>query len=211
MLCFPRMPSSSPGFPPGKSPFHVKGVVYRNFFDYMEEKLPDGRAQVLGAIDDEGLRSYVAQPFLAGSYYDVVPTVALCETGASLLHQPFTTFVREFSSRAAERDTTGIYRMLLKLVSPQLVMERTPAAARQYFDFVEATVEKLGPRSYRTGARGIPEMLAPFYMLVTEAFLTHALELAGAKRPLTRWLPRRPDGVREGVPLSALQREVSWQ
>jgi uncharacterized protein (TIGR02265 family) len=205
------MSSPSPGFPPGKSPFHVKGVVYRNFFDYLEEKLPDGRARLLSALEDEALRSYADQPFLASSYYDVVPTVALCEAAAALLRQPFAAFVREFSSRAAERDTSGIYRMLLRLVSPQMVMERTPAAAKQYFDFVEATVEKLGPKSYRTSARGIPEVLAPFYMLVTEAFLTHALELAGAKRPLTRWLPRRPDGVREGVPLSQLQREVSWQ
>jgi hypothetical protein len=204
------MALSSPGFPPGKSPFRVKGVVFRNFFDYMAESLEDGRARVLGALTDEPLRAFAAQPFLAGTYYDSLPTLTLCEVGAGLLRQPFANFVREFSAYAAERDTKGIYRMLLRLVSPQMVMERTPAAARQYFDFVEASVEKLGPKSYRT-ARGVPEMLAPFYMLVTEAYLVHALQLAGARRPLHRWLARTLEGAREGVTLARLQREISWQ
>jgi hypothetical protein len=205
------MPLSPPVFPPGKSPFRVKGVVFRNFFGYMEESLEDGRARVLAAIGDEAMRNFASQPFLAGTFYDTLPTMALCETGAALLRQPFAAFVRAYSAYAAEKDTKGIYRMLLRLVSPQTIMERTPAAAKQYFDFVEASVEKLGPKSYRSVARGIPEIVAPFYMLVTESFLMHAIELAGAKRPLHRWLGQVSDGNREGVPLAKLQREISWQ
>jgi hypothetical protein len=199
------------GFAPGKSPFHVKGVTYRNYFDYVNEFIPGGRARLLEALGDPALRAFASQTFLAGTFYDTLPSVPLCETAAGLLQRPFAQFVREFSAVAAERDTKGVYRMLLKLVSPNLVMERTPAAAKQYFDFVTSSVEKLGPKSYRSTARGIPEVVAQFYMLVTESFLGRALTLAGAIEPLNRWLPPTPDGTKEGAPLVILRREVSWK
>jgi hypothetical protein len=205
------MPVFPPGYLPGKSPFHVKGVVYRNFFDYVGEALEDGRSRVLAALPDEPNREFAAQPFLAGSFYDTLPTVTLCEAAAGLVRQPFAQFVRGFSQYTVERDTKGVYRMLLKLVSPHMVMERTPAAAKQYFDFVEASVEKTGPKSYHTVSRGVPELMAAFYMLVTESFLTHALALAGARQPRHRWLGHTPDGNRGGFVTARFQREISWQ
>jgi hypothetical protein len=198
-------------FAPGKSPFRGKGVTYRNYFDYAEEFIPGGRERVLAAFSDPALRAFASQPFLAGSFYDTLPMVALCETAAALMNKPFVQFVREFSAVAAERDTTGVYRMLLKLVSPNLVMERAPAVAKQYFNFVTATVEKVAPKSYRSTAHGIPEVVAQFYMLSTEAFLARALMLAGAVQPLHKWLPLLPEGTKEGMSIVALRREVSWK
>jgi hypothetical protein len=197
-------------FAPGKSPFHVKGVVYRYFFEYLDHQLEGGRARLLAAIDEPDLRAFADQPFLAGTFYDTAPIMALCERAASLLGRPFLGFVREFAEQQAETDIKGIYRMLLRLVSPDLVMDRVPAAAKQYFDFVSTEVEKLGPKSYRSTAHGIPEPLMQFYMTVTEAFLSRALTLAGAKELVHRWLPPQPDGVREGVPLVVCSRELSW-
>ena len=197
-------------FAPGKSPFHVKGVVYRNFVEYVGNTVEGGLAAIVATFDDPALRTFTEQPFLAGSFYDALPSMPLCEAAARLLHRPFAQLVREFSAYAAEHDVKGIYRLLLKLVSPEMVMERTPAAARQYFDFVAATVQKDGPKSYSTSVRGVPRFLAPFYMTVTEAFLSRALVLAGAKEPRHAWQAPLPDGDREGVQLIKLRREVSW-
>lgn len=197
-------------FAPGKSPFRVKGVVYRNFVAYVAEAVDGGLDQLVTLLDEPELRTFTQQPFLASSFYDALPSMPLCEAAAKALHRPFAQFVREFSAYAAERDTKGIYRLLLKLVSPDMVMERTPAAAKQYFDFVEVTVDKSGPKSFRTMVRGVPRFLAPFYMTVTEAFLSQALRLAGAKEPRHAYPAPLPDGEREGVPLLRLRREVDW-
>jgi hypothetical protein len=198
-------------FAPGKSPFRGKGVTYRNYFDYVDEFIPGGRERLLAALGDPALRAFATQPFLAGTFYDTLPMVALCETAAGLMQRPFVQFVREFSAVSAERDTKGVYRMLLKLVSPNLVMERVPAVAKQYFDFITASVEKISPKSYRSTARGVPEMVAQFYMLSTEAFLARALTLAGAVEPMQRWLQPTPEGTRDGAPLVTLRREVWWK
>jgi hypothetical protein len=198
-------------FAPGKSPFRGKGVTYRNYVEYVDEFIPGGYERLLAALGDPALRAFASQRFLAGTFYDTLPMVAMCEAAAALLQKPFVQFVREFSGVSAERDTTGVYRMLLKLVSPGLVMERTPAVAKQYFDFISASVEKITPKCYRSTARGIPELVAQFYMLSTEAFLARALTLAGAVEPIHRWLPATPDGNREGAPLVMLRREVTWQ
>lgn len=197
-------------FPPGESPFRVKGVTYRNFFDLAAERIPGGRTAVLGSLRDPALRAFAEQSFLPSTYYDALPSVLLCQAGATLLGIANDEFVRLLSRYSAERDTKGIYRMLLRLVSPAMVMERTPAAAKQYFNFVEATVEKLGPKKYRTRARGVPQFLAQFYMLVTESFLRHALTLAGARNVENRWVRPEPDGERDGVPIVIVQREMSW-
>jgi hypothetical protein len=197
-------------FAPGESPFRVKGVTYRNFFDFVAERIPGGRATLLDKLSEPTVRAFAEQSFLPSTFYDALPTVLLAQAAARLLGVSFDEFVRQLSRYSAERDTKGIYRMLLRLVSPAMVMERTPAAAKQYFNFVESTVEKLGPKTYRSRARGVPQFLAQFYMLVTEAFLRHALTLAGAHNVKHQWAPSQPDGSREGVPLVIVQREMSW-
>ena len=186
-------------FPPGKSPFRVKGVTYRNFLDFVGEVVPGGREALISSLHDEPLRQFAAQQFLSGTFYDTLPIVPLCQAAAVLQGKPFDAMVKDLSQFAAERDTKGIYRMLLRLVSPDMVMERTPAAARQYFDFVTATVTKVAPKSYRTTAKGIPQFIGQFYMLVTTAFLERALTLAGARDVSTRWISPTPDGLREGI------------
>ncbi len=209
-MAVPPAPQRHP-FAPGRSPFHVKGVVYRNFVEYIDGAVDGGIARLVTLLDEPELQTFAQQPFLASSFYDALPTVPLCETAAKALNRPFGQLVREFSAYASERDTKGIYRLLLKLVSPEMVMERTPAAAKQYFDFVVVTAEKSGPKSFRTMVRGVPRFVAPFYMTVTEAFLSRALTLAGAKEPRHAWQAPLPDGERDGVPLVRLRREVSWR
>jgi hypothetical protein len=202
--------SSQGRFAPGQSPFKSKGVIYRNYFDFVTERVPGGREALLGELRDPALREFAGQTFLPSSFYDALPSVPLCAAAAALAKLPANELVRELSRFSVERDTKGVYRMLLRLASPGMVMERTPAAAKQYFNFVEASVEKLGPKAYRTRARGIPEFLAQFYMTVTESFLRHALTLAGARNVQNQWARPAADGDRDGVALVVVQREMSW-
>lgn len=199
-------------FVAGKSPFRVKGGVYRNLMQYLDGNVEHGREALFALVlADAPLGAFARQPFLAGTFYDALPTVPLCEAAAQLVGKSFMTFVREFSRYTAEHDARGVYRMLLRLVSPQMVMERTPAAAKQYFDFVDVAAEKTGPKSYRTTVRGVPRFVAPFYQTVTEAYLSQALTLAGGKEPLHAWGSPMPDGDRDGISLVRLVRDVSWR
>ncbi|HZS37943.1 MAG TPA: hypothetical protein VFF06_13995 [Polyangia bacterium] len=198
-------------FAPGKSPFHLKGVVYRGVIEYVERTLAGGRGQLAAALRDEPLRSFFAQPFLDGSWYDALPLEALCQAIAQLERRPMLELVRDLSRAQVRRDTRGVYKLLLKLVSPETVLERAPRAAQQYFDFVTSTSDRLDERRFRLTGSGIPDFLAPVYMAMTESFLLHALELAGAREPVHRWLEPRPAGERHGVPLVKVEREIVWR
>ncbi len=44
-----------PPFAPGKSPFHVKGVVYRNLVEYVDKTVAGGLAAFVAALDDPAL------------------------------------------------------------------------------------------------------------------------------------------------------------
>src|SRR4051812_46421357 len=100
-------------FPPGESPFRVKGVTYRNFVDYVEQELEGGLAKFLAELREPELRTFAAQPFLPSGWYDTLPIVSLCNAAALAKGQPARTFVQGLSRFAAERDTKGVYRFLL--------------------------------------------------------------------------------------------------
>jgi hypothetical protein len=208
----PARPDAAP-FAPGEAPFHIKGVAYTRSLAYIDGRVLGGRAAVLGALvaGDAALRRFFEQPFLASAWYDVFPLVALFGAAARRVSVPSVTFLREVSRHQASEDIHGIYRFMLKLVSPERIIERLPRVAAQYFDFVTAEVRKLGARSYESIGHGVPAPLLDLYMAVTENFLLVALETAGAKNPRNIWSPSEPEGEAHGLLLMQTRRELTWE
>jgi hypothetical protein len=197
-------------FAPGESPFCVKGLAYRNTIAFLA-KTVGGLDKLLAEVRDPATREFLAQTFLNGGWYDALPTQPLFQAAGRLAGQNTLDITRQAAAAAAVNDINGIHRVLLKLASPEMVIERVPRAATQYYNFVTSTVEKLGPQSYRLVGEGIPAGIASIYMAVTEAFLLRAIELAGAKEPRNLWHPHKPLGVRHGVTVLQLTRDMSWK
>jgi hypothetical protein len=85
-------------FPPGESPFRVKGVTYRNFFDLVDERIAGGRAALLAELrTPPWLRSFAEQSFLPSTLYDALPWVLLCQAAATMLGVTSDEFVRQLS------------------------------------------------------------------------------------------------------------------
>jgi hypothetical protein len=195
----------------GDSPFHCKGVNYRNLIAYLDANLKDGHAPFIAGLRDPELRTYLSQPFLAGSWYDALPMVPLAPEVARALHVSTLQYGRELARFGVQRDAKGVYKLLLKLSSPESLLERSTHTARQYFDFVTSEFEKLGPREYRLRHRGVPALAAPFYMSITEGFVDMGLGMAGARDVRQRWERPAPIGTAHGVPIVQLQRDIAWR
>lgn len=157
-----------------------------------------------------GVAAFLRQPFLAASWYDVFPSLAVCEAGGAVAGCGAREFSRRVADAQAARDISGLYRFLLKLVSPDGILERLPRVAKQYFDFVDVTVKKLGPGAYESHITGIPAVLVEQYRDVTGAFLDRALRGAGACDLTQSWLPAEPAGTRDGVEIVSLGRTLRW-
>jgi hypothetical protein len=198
-------------FAPGTSPFHCKGLSYRNALDVFSRMTPGGLPALLDEVRDPAMRQFLSQSFLPGGWYDVLPTQPLCQAAARAAKQPLFEHTRKMARESAYRDINGLHRVLLKLASPDMIMERVPSAAKQYYDFVTSRVEKVRPKCYRLTAEGVPAGITALYMAVTEAFLLRALELAGAQEPRQLWHPSQPIGQRHGVTVVQLKREIEWK
>ena len=176
-----------PSFPPGGSPFHVKGNGFRGQVAYIEAHVPGGLAAMLEAVPDETLADYLRQPFLAGSWYDLFPFIALHQAAGRTLGVSALEFAARYSRVQARQDISGVYRLLLKLASPDMVVARLPGVAGQYYDFIEVTNQQLGKGVYESRITGTPAAAAGMYRASSSAFVAEALTAAGAKGLELQW------------------------
>lgn len=194
----------------GDSPFHVKGIAYRNAMAHMDEVVPGGSAAVLRAIDDDALRAFASQVFVAGGWYDVLPFVAIDTAAARLIGLPLHTFVRGASEAQAQRELSGLYRTFIKLLGASTVASVLPRLAAQYYDFGTVAVEVESRTEVTVSYGKIPELLRDWLPTVGTAYLGVALELAGMRD--VRWtaLGIEPDGDRGGHPLVRTRMRGRW-
>lgn len=184
--------------------------MYRGVLAYAEERVEGGVAAVAAELP-EALRWFYAQPFLAGSWYDVAPIIAFGNETARQSKLGYAELMRKVSIAQAERDTGGVYRVLLALASPDMVMERLPRTAQAYFDFVRSSVARIGDREWRIELHGIPAFAAPTYTVCSAAFIETALRRAGAKEPVVLSEPPEPDGEERGHDVVRIRRTVRWK
>jgi hypothetical protein len=196
----------------GESPFRAKGITYTEALAYYDDMLR-GRGALREALARETqgrAGAFFDQPFVVGGWYDALPLIDLHHAAAGLLGRPYLEVIKDLARWQMPRHIHGFYRFFLKLASPELLLENLPRTAKQYYDFIEVSVVKLGPRNYETRARGIPEDFAPGYMAASEVSIMTALEIAGVRGAQHRWRMREPDGERAGVKLVSVGREIRW-
>jgi len=205
----PLVPSGA-RFEFGQSPFHVKGVLYRNTQGYLRAEVDGGMDTLLAAIEEPALREFISQPFLPSSKYDVMPVPALIDREAKATGQSLEAYLESRTAWQARHDIHGIYRMLLKLTSPERVMSRLPRLLVQLFDFPEVTFDATGERARLLEFSRIPQPLEAWLRVGFRVYAQTALELAGARQVVSDF-ERSEDGPLEmGLRLRTMRMHVSW-
>ena len=196
---------------PGQNPFRIKGTAYRGHMSYVEEHLPGGAAAMCEAFGDPLLGDFFRQTFLAASFYDLYPLVAAGHVCAKLLHTGFEEFIRLRTRAQAERDVNGVYKMLLKLTSPEGLALRLPRLVGQYLDFGTAEAHRVAPGHVVGVQSGTPRELARWFQLVHEQYVLTVLPMAGARDVLFRGEPPTLRERKDGVELVTMRSDVRWQ
>jgi hypothetical protein len=195
-------------FAPGASPFRLKGIVYRGHAEYAAEHIPGGETAVNAAFKDARLRTFMQQRFLASSWYDALPIVPVWHASARVLQQPAVDFLRVRTRHQALQDIHGVYRLALKVASPEQVAMRLPRIVLQYFDFGKAQSRVVRPGVVHFENSGVPALMAPWFAVVAETYVGVALELSGAKTFAIRRRPTQPAGEMHGIAMATLAVEV---
>lgn len=197
-------------FPPGTSPFRIKGQAYRGHVTYTNAHVPGGMDAAVAALRDPALRSFFDQPFLAASFYDVYPLIAMGWVCARLVGTTFHDFLRMRTRAQVDFDIGGVYRFLLRLASPGMIATKLPTLSAQYFDFGRVDVTTPSPNVVEGIRREIPAGIAPWIGAIGETYVVRALELNGAKNPRAKLYPWRAEGTLHGIEVGSLKCEWTW-
>lgn len=195
-------------FAPGESPFHVKGGSYRGHRAFVDEHVPGGFAAMLERLDPAAQKFY-AQTFLASSWYDLAPLVAIAPVCGAALGISADEYVRKRAKLQVEQDIRGVYGFLIKLVSARTIATRLPRLISLYFDFTETVTRTVEDHRVVTEHHGLPGPLAPWLSAVATAYLERVLELTKAGDHQVKAGGLQQEGEAHGVPLVGFELEVS--
>lgn len=195
---------------PGKSPFHVRGSTYIGIRAHIDEKVVGGLSAVLSLLPDEAHQVFCTQVFLPVATYDALPMRTLTEATALAEGSEYAHSVRKRARVVAQRDISGLYKLLFKAVSPATAAERLQKAALRYFDFGDVTILDKGSKHSIISHGGIPRFIIPWYTPMIEGYTAVVLEIAGARNPAARTEIIKRDGEREGIETVIVRVELSW-
>jgi hypothetical protein len=196
--------------PPGKSPFHIKGVVMQGVLAYLAKKCPGGVEIVFNKIEDPLVQAFYRQQFLAASWYDFLPFLHFAAAAGAAMRVSTARFVAEHAAWQAERDVRGIHRLLLMLASPEKVAERLGVAFARYFDFATVEVSKVATGMSDVVVRGLPAIVLPWYKVSVHAAAQSILSLAGARNFEATYSTIEAAGHKAGIPLINFTVHRTW-
>jgi hypothetical protein len=176
-----RLPTRTMPMKPGEHPFRVKGHGLRARMEVYDRIFPGGRAAVLAAVEDREVRDYLTRPILASSWYDLFAHAALDIAAADIQNIPAFESVAKASGLQAEADASGIYRLLLRVVSPHLLARKLGAISAQYFDHGDVEVLRVDDRAARLTRTGIANQLYWWWGGILDGYVNALFRLSGAK------------------------------
>ena len=184
--------------------------MYSGLVEYANRQLLGGYASLVASLEDPELKEFARSVFLPVCWYDVLPLAELSRALAKLERLPFRDSVKRRAAFIAGRDVNGLYRVLLKVVSPRVATSRLQQTACRYFDF--GVAEELdGATGYAKGRFGkLPAGLADWFGPMVEGYASVVLRMAGAGAPRVLVGPPVPDGARQGFRTVSFEIEFHW-
>jgi hypothetical protein len=197
-------------YPPGQSPYCIKGIGYRAHLEYTNAHVPGGVDRALSVLGDAEVSAFYAQPFMAASWYDIFPMVELGMVSAELAGLPYREYLVQRTLRQVHADLRGVYhQFLLFIASPGSVAARLPGAMSRYFNFAPARITEEGPGSSRGMCGPMPRALLPWYEPVATTWLVEALRMARTAEPRID-LTTRPAPVANKLEQLEVHWHLSW-
>ncbi len=196
---------------PGSSRFHIKGLAYRGLVQLVERRVAGGLDALERELDDERVRAFVRQPFLAASRYDILPMLPLNATIARLLKKPLRDLGAQQGALQARHDVEQVYRSPFQSMN---VDDPTPVLGRfgdLYYDFGECDAELLRPGHVLHHRRGLPEYVLPWFAPMHAAYIEELIRLKGVS--FAEAVPRPPTaaGSQHGIRIVDLDTDVRWR
>lgn len=193
---------------PGEGPFQIKGLAHRGLLQYCQQRVDGGIRAFSAALPGSALRDFFSQPFLAGSFYDLLPLAAGSAVVADMTRVSIEAFAQQQGRAQAMHDVQNAYRALLQSrTSDDFHLRLRPLASR-YYNFGEWDVQRDDPHRLRITCRGIPSWLMTWFTPMLSGYFAGLVAAMGKPHSQVVVASSRREGTAAGISLSNLDLDI---
>jgi hypothetical protein len=196
-------------FPPGQSPFHIKGDFYRQMARALEHHDQRSAGALRRVLEREGLSDFAAQAFLSSAFYDVLPAARITMAVAEARQRDVYELASQFGQLAAQDQMKGIYGRFLQQLTTGNLCQRYGQVMRQFYDFGPVS---LAPRPGGASLvrSGMPLCIAEWWTLTAVPFVCVPLQANGARGVHVDWRIE-PGPALGAVPAGEVHWDIRWE
>lgn len=182
----PFVPGLVPGVAPsGDKIADIKGVAVRGSIEFIRAKKGDaGVAEALSRLPDE-MRTAFSKPILATDYYPLPWLIALQVAACEVIGGNRNDILFEMGRHACAAALTGVYRIFVKLGSPEYFFKKSSQVFNNYFRGTEENHVQIVEQEKGYGRVQMKRLPggSPDYCRRLDGYFEMILELSGAKKP----------------------------
>jgi hypothetical protein len=193
---------------PGEGPFQIKGLAHRGLLHYCQHRVEGGILAFSQALPSKVLRDFFAQPFLAGSFYDILPLAAGSAVVADLTRTSLDVFAQQQGRAQATHDVQHAYRALLQGRTADDFHLRLRPLASRYYNFGEWDVSRDEKNRIRIVCRGLPWWILPWFTPMMSGYFAGLAAAMGKRHSQVIVVANRREGVAAGLPLSTIELDI---
>lgn len=193
---------------PGEGPFQIKGLAHRGLLHYCQHRVDGGIRAFSAALPTTTLRDFFAQPFLAGSFYDMLPLAAGSAVVAEMTRTPLEAFAQQQGRSQAIHDVQNAYRALLQGRTADDFHLRLRPLASRYYNFGEWDVSRDEPQRIRIACRGVPVWLMTWFTPMLSGYFAGLVAAMGKPHSQVQVASMKREGTAAGLPLCNLDLDI---
>lgn len=194
---------------PGEGPFQIKGLAHRGLLQYCQKRVDGGIRSFSAALPSNALRDFFAQPFLAGSFYDLLPLAAGSAVVADMTRTPLETFGQHQGRAQAIHDVQNAYRALLQGRTADDFHLRLRPLASRYYNFGEWDVVRDDSNRLRITAKGVPAWLMPWFAPMLSGYFAGLVAAMGKPHSQVNVGSQRREGNAAGLVLTNFDLDIA--
>ena len=159
----------------------IKGTAISDTLKRIKAKFGDeGVEQIMNSLSEESRAVFTDQTIIPSSFYSLDAFVELLECLVRLFHDGKSSVLTELSEELIERQLRGVYRIFVRLKSPESVATRVSNMNATYFNGITGEARITVPRSFVSRYYGFRSNHAIFEYCIIGYFQA-ALRICGAK------------------------------
>jgi len=164
---------------------NVKGTGWLSIKEFFQKKIGDENLKKIIAQLGPADQQILGKLILPSTWLDYGAHIRFLLKADELFGKKDGQLIAAANIYAAQKDFTGIYKFLLSLLSPSLIVKSTGLLWKSFYDQGEAKSEKTGTKAMRLIVTNFPD-IPLHHDLENSPYIEEMLRMTGTKNPKSK-------------------------